>query len=118
MVPFLNWFTEIKNEREDLRSWDLENMGDPEKDWKRFHDASPIFFIDNLKAPVQLIAGAHDPRCPASESRQAQMRLQKSGKVFDLVIYEDEGHEFRKSRNRVDAFRRLTQFLNRHLGES
>jgi len=115
MVPFLNWFTEIKNEREDLRAWDLENMGDPDKDCERFHDASPIFFIDNLKAPVQLIAGARDPRCPASESRQAQQNLLKSGKVFDLVIYEDEGHEFRKLRNHVDAFKRLTQFLNRYL---
>jgi dipeptidyl aminopeptidase/acylaminoacyl peptidase len=118
MVPFLNWFTEIKNEREDLQAWDLENMGHPEKDYQRFHDASPIFFIDNLRAPVQLIAGAHDPRCPASESRQAQKKLQESGKVFELVIYEDEGHEFRKLENRVDTFRRLIQFLNRHLSKN
>ena len=117
VVPFLNWFTEIQNEREDLQVWDIENMGDPEKDHRRFYDASPIFFIDNLKAPVQLIAGARDPRCPASESRQAQKKLQESGKMFDLVIYEDEGHEFRRMENRIDAFTRITQFLDRHLNK-
>jgi dipeptidyl aminopeptidase/acylaminoacyl peptidase len=68
-----------------------------------------------LKAPVQLIAGARDPRCPVSETKQAQKKLQESGKMFDLVIYEDEGHEFRRMENRIDAFTRITQFLDRHL---
>ena len=115
MVPFLNWFTEIENEREDLRFWDHENMGDPKKDHDRFRNASPIYFIDRIKTPVQLIAGANDPRCPVSETKQAQAELQRLGKTFDLVIYEDEGHGFRKLSNRVDAFKRRAAFLDKHL---
>ena len=115
MVPFLNWFTEIKNEREDLQFWDRENMGDPRKDYDRFWNFSPIFFIGNIEAPVQLIAGAHDPRCPASETKYAEKELEKLGKVFDLMIYEDEGHEFRKLDNRVDAYKRIARFLDRYL---
>ena len=118
MVPFLNWFTEMENEREDLQFWDRENMGDPKKDHDRFRDSSPIFFIDRITAPVQLIAGAHDPRCPVSETKQAQKKLQESGKVFDLVIYEDEGHGFRRLENRVDAFKKRTAFLGRYLKPS
>jgi len=118
MVPFLNWFTEIENEREDLRYWDLQNMGDPEKDYDRLRNASPMFFIDRIKAPVQLIAGNNDPRCPVSEVKQAEKELQRSGKVFDLVIYEDEGHGFRKLENRVDAFKKRAQFLDKYLNPS
>jgi len=118
MVPFLNWFTEIENEREDLQSWDLENMGDPKKDYDRFRNSSPIFFIEDIEAPVQLIAGAHDPRCPASETKHAKEKLQKLGKVFDLMIYEDEGHEFRKLENRVDAHKRVSIFLDEYLNPS
>lgn len=115
MVPFLNWFTEIENEREDLRYWDLQNMGDPKKDYERLRNASPIFFIDRIEAPLQLIAGRHDPRCPVSETKQAEEELRRLGKVFDLVIYEDEGHVFRKLENRVDAFKRRARFLNKYL---
>jgi len=118
MVPFLNWFTEIENEREDLQYWDRENMGDPKKDYDRFRDSSPIFFIDDIEAPVHLISGAHDPRCPASETKHAQDKLAKLGKVFDLVIYKDEGHEFRRLDNRVDAHKRIAKFLGEYLKPS
>ncbi len=115
LVPFLNWFTEIANERDDLQYWDRQNMGDPEKDKERLHEASPIFYIDRIKAPVQMIAGAHDPRCPASETLQAKEALEKRGKEADVVIYEDEGHGFRKLDNRLDAYKKTTEFLNKHL---
>jgi dipeptidyl aminopeptidase/acylaminoacyl peptidase len=81
-------------------------------------DCFPIFFIDRIKVPVQLIAGAHDPRCPVSETKQAQKELQKLGKVFDLVIFEDEGHGLRKLDNRVNAYKRRSEFLDKHLNLS
>ncbi|MGA2874047.1 MAG: S9 family peptidase [Nitrososphaerales archaeon] len=115
LVPFLNWFTEIKNEREELRFWDLENMGDPEKDEERLHDASPIFYIDKIKAPVLLIAGANDPRCPMEESQQAKDELAKLGRPVELKVYIDEGHGFRKTRNRVDAYSSIIGFLEKNI---
>jgi len=111
IVPFLNWFTEIQNERDDLRYWDMQNMGDPEKDKDRLREASPIFFIDQIRVPVQMIAGAHDPRCPPSETLQAQNELRKHGKQADVVIYPDEGHGFLKMDNRVDAYKKNVHFL-------
>lgn len=115
LLPFLNWFTEIKNEREELRFWDLQNMGDPEKDQARLRDASPIFFIDRIKSPVQMIAGAHDPRCPLEESEQARDELQKLGRPVELQVYSDEGHGFRKTRNKVDAYLKVIAFLEQNI---
>jgi dipeptidyl aminopeptidase/acylaminoacyl peptidase len=115
LVPFLNWFTEIKNEREDLQFWDKQNMGDPIKDKKRLRDASPIFFLKRIEAPVQIIAGAHDPRCPLEESEQAKKTLERLGKEVETKFYRDEGHGFRKIKNRVDAYKRAAQFIEKHM---
>ena len=64
IVPFVNWFTEIENEDPVLQQSDLATMGDPEKNKALFEDRSPINFVDQIKAPLLLLAGGHDPRCP------------------------------------------------------
>ncbi|HSJ58793.1 MAG TPA: S9 family peptidase, partial [Anaerolineae bacterium] len=111
VVPFLNWFTAHANVRPDLQHWDLENFGHPERDRDLYHERSPFFFLDRVTAPVQLICGAHDPRCPASESIQARDALVTAGKPCDLLLYEDEGHSFLKTENVVDAELRRVAFL-------
>jgi dipeptidyl aminopeptidase/acylaminoacyl peptidase len=111
VVPFLNWFTGHDNVRQDLIFWDLENMGDPVEHRQRYYDRSPFFFLDRIQAPVQLICGAHDPRCPANESVQARDRLIELGKRVDFKLYEDEGHSFLKTSNVIDARQRQIEFL-------
>ncbi|MEP7359503.1 MAG: S9 family peptidase, partial [Anaerolineales bacterium] len=115
-VPFLNWFTEHANEREDLRYWDLQNFGDPVKDADRYRAYSPIYYMENIRAPIQMVAGANDPRCPADETEQARSALKEMDVPHDIIIYPDEGHGFQQVRNRVDAYRRRAAFLREHLG--
>ena len=116
LVPFLNWFTEVANERADLQYWDRQNFGDPVENADRFREYSPITYIRDIVAPVQMIAGAHDPRCPASETEQAAALLKDMGVPHEVIIYPDEGHGFRKVHNRMDAYRRRAEFLKRYLG--
>lgn len=115
VIPFINWFTEFESEREDLRYWDLQNLGDPKEVPERFREASPMFFLDRVQAPAQMIAGAHDPRCPAAETEQAASELKRLGKVHDVLIFPDEGHGFLKMKNRVKAYSRQLQFLKKYL---
>jgi dipeptidyl aminopeptidase/acylaminoacyl peptidase len=115
VVPFLNWFTSHENSREDLQHWDRENFGDPVEDYDLWHARSPYFFLGRVKAPVQLICGAHDVRCPASESKQAYEELIAQGKTCDYVLYPDEGHSFLKMENLIDAKRKRAEFLAAHL---
>jgi dipeptidyl aminopeptidase/acylaminoacyl peptidase len=114
LFPFVNWFTEYANEREDLRYWDRENMGDPSQDPERFREVSPIFFLDRVRAAVQLVAGGKDPRCPMSESLRARDALVKLSKPVEFVAYEDEGHGFRRTENWIDATKKTADFLERH----
>lgn len=115
IVGFLNWVTEYENEREDLKYWDLQNMGDPVKDADRYYARSPIHFIDRIQAPVLFLHGANDPRCPVKEIEQAVNVLTRLGKAYECKIYPDEGHGFRRIENKVDAYRRRAEFLKRYL---
>ncbi len=113
IVPFVNWFTEIENEDPSLQQWDLATMGDPknEKDKELLTDRSPIFFVDKIKAPLMLLAGGHDPRCPKSEAQQVADAVKKNGGFAELHIYENEGHGFARVENQIDAYRRVAEFL-------
>jgi dipeptidyl aminopeptidase/acylaminoacyl peptidase len=117
VVPFLNWFTAHQNSRQDLQHWDLENFGDPQKDTNRYYERSPFFFLEKIMAPVQLICGTNDPRCPASESLEAHRRLTELGKDVELHLYEGEGHFFMKRENVMDAKLKQAAFLARVLEE-
>jgi dipeptidyl aminopeptidase/acylaminoacyl peptidase len=111
VVPFLNWFKSHQESREDLQHWNLENMGDPNENYDKWYNASPYFFLERVNAPVQLICGAHDPRCPAIESLDARDKLVELGKEVRLLLYEDEGHTFLKMENVIDAETKRVEFL-------
>jgi dipeptidyl aminopeptidase/acylaminoacyl peptidase len=115
IVPFLNWFTVIENERPDLQHWDRENFGDPDKDRDLFYERSPYFFLDRINSPVQIVCGAHDLRCPVSESIEAKEALEAKGKTCDFVLYPDEGHYFLNIENSVEYKKRRAAFLAQHL---
>jgi dipeptidyl aminopeptidase/acylaminoacyl peptidase len=115
VVPFLNWFTSHPNSRDDLQHWDRENFGDPVKDHDLWYERSPFFFLDRVRAPVQLVCGANDPRCPASESIAAHDVLRSLEKPVDFHLYPDEGHSFLKTENVVDAALKRVSFLARFL---
>jgi dipeptidyl aminopeptidase/acylaminoacyl peptidase len=62
-------------------------------------------------APVQLICGSHDPRCPAGDSLDARDKLVELGKEVQLLMYADEGHSFLKIENVIDAETKRVEFL-------
>jgi len=113
VVPFLNWFTSHQSARHDLQHWDIENLGDPVENADMWRRRSPFFYLHLIRAGVQLICGAHDPRCPATESTAARDRLQELGKQVELILYTDEGHGFLKLENVIDHEMRRLTFLDR-----
>ncbi len=115
IVPFVNWFTEIENEDPVLQQSDLATMGDVVKNKALYEDRSPINFIDQIKAPLLLLAGGHDPRCPKSETQQVVEAIKKRGGTVDYKIYENEGHGFARVENQIDAYQRVADFLLAHV---
>jgi len=115
VVPFLNWIKSHHDSREDLQHWNIENMGDPEENKELWIARSPYFFLDKINAPVQMICGGNDPRCPASDSIDARDKLVELGKEVELLIYEDEGHSFLNIENVIDAEEKCVEFLAKAL---
>ncbi len=115
IVPFVNWFTELEHEDPVLRESDLATMGDPVKNKALYEERSPINFIDNVKAPLFLLAGGHDPRCPKEETQQVVDSIQKRGGTVEYKIYENEGHGFARVENQIDAYSRVASFLKAHV---
>jgi len=115
IVPFVNWFTEIENEDPVLRESDLATMGDLVKNKALYDDRSPINFIDQVKAPLLLLAGGHDPRCPKSETQQVVDAIKKRGGTVEYKVYENEGHGFARVENQIDAYKRVADFLLAHV---
>lgn len=115
IVPFVNWFTEIQNEDPVLQQSDLATMGDLDKNKSLYEERSPINFIDQVKAPLLVLAGGHDPRCPKTEAQQVADAIKKRGGVVELKIYENEGHGFSKVENQIDAYKRVADFLKAHV---
>jgi dipeptidyl aminopeptidase/acylaminoacyl peptidase len=115
IVPFVNWFTEIENEDPVLQQSDLATMGDLVKNKALYEKRSPINFIDQIKAPLLLLAGGHDPRCPKSETQQVVDAIKKRGGKVDYKIYENEGHGFARVENQIDAYKRVADFLLAHV---
>jgi dipeptidyl aminopeptidase/acylaminoacyl peptidase len=115
IVPFVNWFTKIENEDPSLRQSDLATMGDPAKNKALFEERSPINFVSQIRAPMLLLAGGHDPRCPKSEMQQVVDAIKKRGGTVDYKIYENEGHGFARVENQIDAYKRVADFLLAHV---
>ncbi len=115
IVPFVNWFTEIENEDPELRQSDLATMGDPAKNKALYEERSPINYVDQIKAPLLLLAGGHDPRCPKSETQQVVDAIRKRGGTVDVKVYENEGHGFARVENQIDAYKRVADFLLAHV---
>jgi dipeptidyl aminopeptidase/acylaminoacyl peptidase len=107
IVPFVNWFTEIQNEDPVLQQSDLATMGDPVKNKALYEDRSPINFVDRIKAPLYLLAGGNDPRCPKTEAQQVVDAVKKRGGVAEYKVYENEGHGFARVENQIDAYKRV-----------
>ncbi len=117
IVPFANWFTEYEHEDPMLQAYDRSMMGDPVKDADLWRERSPIFFVDQIRAPLLLLAGANDIRCPAEETRQIVEAVRGAGGVADAKIYDHEGHGFARRENQIDAFQRVAAFLHQHVLE-
>ncbi len=119
-VPFFDFIDSARDPavREDLRWWDLQNTGDPDKDAAKLAYYSPASHLDRITAPLLLLGGELDPRCPPRQLREVAVALQARGKVCEAVVYPDEGHEISGLEHRIDYDQRTVDFILKHTGAS
>lgn len=115
LIPFVNWFTEAENSDPASREYITSFMGDPVTNKALWEDRSPIFFADKIKAPILILAGSNDPRCPKSEAEQMASKVKKQNGIAELKIYENEGHGFSRLENEIDSLKNISNFLKKYV---
>ena len=113
---FVTFLENTQDYRRDLRRVEYGDERDPEM---RAHleAISPLNHVDEMNAPLFVIQGLNDPRVPASESEQIVEEVRENGKPVWYLLAEDEGHGFRKQKNREYQMYTMVMFLQEHLLE-
>ena len=95
-----------------------DELGDPySADSIRLKKISPLFHASNVKNPVMVLQGANDPRVLQIESDEIVAELKKNKVPVEYVIFDDEGHGFRKKENQLEGYRKIKNFLDYYLKE-
>ena len=91
-------------------------LGDPySQDSIRLKKISPLFHAKQVKNPVMVLQGANDPRVLQVESDEIVAELMKNKIPVEYVIFEDEGHGFRKKENQIKGYGKIKDFLDFYL---
>lgn len=94
----------------------IERIGDPEKDELFLKERSPLFKVDQIKIPVFIVQGAHDPRVKQAESDQMVAAMRARGLECEYMLFPDEGHGCARPENRLTFYTAAEKFLAKHLG--
>ena len=93
----------------------FDEMGDPATDGERHRAISPLFHAQNITKPLMVIQGANDPRVLKIESDELVEKVKQNGVPVEYVVFDDEGHGFRKKQNRITASEAYVKFLDTYL---
>ena len=92
-----------------------EMVGDPERDKEMLAACSPALHADRIRAPLLIAQGANDPRVNKAESDQVVAALRQRGVAVEYLVKANEGHGFQNEENRLEFYRAMERFLDRHL---
>jgi dipeptidyl aminopeptidase/acylaminoacyl peptidase len=91
-VPVADYLQAYEDEMEPLRAYDRALFGgSPEDVPDAFIDSSPITYVDAVTAPVLIVAGENDPRCPIRQIDTYLDALAARGATYAQYRYE-AGH--------------------------
>ena len=78
-----------------------------------FKNRSAIFWAERLNVPLLIMHGGADWSVNPEQSLNLAQRLQKLGKLYELVVYAEDNHIL--SKNQEDRDRRAVGWFKRHM---
>ncbi len=83
---------QYEDENEDLRGLDRQMFGGtPAEVPERYIKASPITYVEQVDAPILIIQGRNDTRCPPRQVEEYERRMRELGKPIEVDWF-DAGH--------------------------
>lgn len=92
-----------------------EMIGDLKKDAAMLKANAPIELASQIKAPLLLAYGGRDMRVPLAHGERMRDALTEAGSPPEWVVYDNEGHGWLRTPNKIDFWRRTEAFLAKYL---
>jgi dipeptidyl aminopeptidase/acylaminoacyl peptidase len=100
---------------ETWQTYFMLSVGHPDKNKEFLVERSPKTYFNNIKCPMLIIQGRNDPRVLAVESKEVAENLKAKGVDTEFLVFEDEGHDVIKFKNKVLCYTKITEFFKKHL---
>ena len=115
-VPVADYLAAYEDEMEPLRAFDRALFGgSPDEVPDRYVECSPLTYVDSVAAPVLVVAGENDPRCPIRQIENYLERLADRGSPYEVYRY-DAGHGSLVVAETIKQTAIEVHFVRRHLG--
>ena len=89
--------------------------GDPTTQRELLKSLSPIHMVDKVMAPTIVLHGANDTNVPVVEAEQVVENLKARGIPVEYILFPDEGHWFRKTKNRIHSTTSIVNWFIKYL---
>ncbi|MGA0878798.1 MAG: alpha/beta fold hydrolase [Ilumatobacteraceae bacterium] len=91
-------------------------VGSPQETLQRSRQRSPMHMVDGLmNTPTLVFHGTDDPVVPIDQSDRLVSSLRSRGATVEYVVFEHEGHGFRRLENKIAEYERTEAFLAQHV---
>jgi len=115
-VAIADWVLMYEDQAETLRGYQRSLFGGtPEEKPEAHRKSSPITYVDQIKAPILVIQGANDTRCPARQMHVYEDKLKESGKQIQVHWF-DAGHGSRAKDQQIQHMELMLNWAYRTLG--
>jgi dienelactone hydrolase len=99
-----------------LRAWDLATLGgSPLELPELYRERNPMTYVDRVTAPMLVIAGEHDSRCPLGSVMVYVHALRVRDKPVEVHLYPG-GHHANSVDEQIRHVELIVDFLRRHGG--
>jgi dipeptidyl aminopeptidase/acylaminoacyl peptidase len=115
-VPVADYVAAYEDEMEPLRAFDRSLFGGSPTDVPEIYErCSPLTYVAEVEAPVLVLAGANDPRCPIRQIDNWLAAAEELGKRVEVYRF-DAGHGSLVVEERIRQMRAELEFVATQVG--
>ncbi len=116
LVAIADWRLMYEDQAETLRGYQKALFGGtPDELPEQHKSSSPISYVDNIRAPILVIQGENDTRCPARQMKVYEEKLKEAGKDIHIHWF-NAGHGSRAMEQNIEQHELMLRWLYRVLG--
>ncbi len=115
-IAIADWALMYEDQAETLRGYQRALFGGtPAETPEATRSSSPITYVEHMRAPLLVIQGSNDTRCPARQMRAYEDKMKSLGKSIQIEWF-DAGHGSRAQEQSIQHQELMLRFAFQVLG--